>query len=62
MEAAWPENYHSTNIPLFQRRRFSFPIDINFGQPRKSVSPLPTQILEHFYFSIPITLNTRQIS
>ena len=39
MEAAWPENHHPTYIPLFQRRRFSFSIDINFGWLRKSITP-----------------------
>ena len=38
MEAAWPENHHLIYIPPFQRWRFSFPIDINFGWPRKSVT------------------------
>ena len=38
MEAAWPENHHPIYIPLFQRRRFSYPVDINFGCLRKSVT------------------------
>ena len=47
MEAAWPENHHPIYIPLFQRRRFSFPIDINFGWPRKSV----THPYQHKYWN-----------
>ena len=37
MEPAWPENHHPIYHSLFQRRRFSFPVDTNFGWPRKSV-------------------------
>ena len=57
MEAPWPE----TSTPLLQRSRSPFPIDINFGWPRKSDSPLLTRILKHFFFSIPPQFNTRQI-
>ena len=42
------ENHHPTHIPLFQRWRFSFPIDINFGWPRKSV----THPYQHKYWNI----------
>ena len=38
MEATLPENHHPTNIPPFERRCFSFPIDVNFGLPCKTVS------------------------
>ena len=48
MKAAWSENHHPTYIPPFQRRRFSFPIDINFGWLRKYV----THPYQHKYRNI----------
>ena len=62
METSWPENPTPTNIPLFQRRHFSFPIDINFGRLRKTLThPYQHNYWNIVYFSIPLPLNTRQI-
>ena len=47
-EATWPKNHYPTYIPLFQHWHFSFPVDISFGWPPKSV----THHYQHKYWNI----------
>ena len=58
MEAAWPENHHSIYMPLSQRRRFFFSVDINYGWPRKSVTNtnIGTFFLDFHYHSTHIKI------